>query len=100
MSFPLDALDPWVRQMREAESDVARADVLLTAPVSTLMRLQHIFLVHCRRCRFDEGEEYLEALAETQRKPRHRGNLAGTTRMASATTRLFGVIDRGGRTDG
>jgi len=98
MSFPTDAIDEWVSRMRRAETDADRADVLLSAPVFVLMRWKHLFRECCRRAAFDDGEAYLDALSETLSKPRHRGNLAGTMPMAGATTRLFGVIERDGRT--
>lgn len=87
-----DSLDPHVRAMRAAETDAQRAEILLTAPVFTLMRWRPVFDDYCRRAAFDEGRTYLEALRETLSKERHRGNLAGTMPMAGATTTLLGVI--------
>ncbi len=86
------SLDPWVKAMRDAETDAARAGVLLEAPVKTLMRWRETFLQHCRRAAFDEGETYLAELRKTLAKPRHRGNLSGTAPMAAATTALLGVV--------
>lgn len=96
MSFPTEALDPWIQQMRRAETDAGRASVLLTAPVFTLMRWKAIFRDCCRRAAFDEGVTYLDVLAETLSTQRHRGNLGGTMPMAGATTRLLGVVERAG----
>ena len=87
------SLDPWVKAMRDAETDAARAGVLLEAPVNTLMRWREAFDRYCRRAAFDEGVTYLAELRETLAKARHRGNLAGTAPMAAATTALLGVID-------
>ncbi|RWO90904.1 hypothetical protein [Mesorhizobium sp.] len=96
MTHSNDALDPYVRRMRDAESDAARAAVLLQAPVFTLMRWRLVFESHCRRAAFSEGEDYLAVLAETLGKPRHRGNLAGTMPMAGATATLLGVLEQAG----
>lgn len=90
------SLDPYLHRMRDAETDKERAEVLLEAPVFTLMRWRGRFEHFCRRAVFDEGLAYLDALHETLAKPRHRGNLSGTVPMAAATTTLFGVIERGG----
>ncbi|MCV3209622.1 hypothetical protein OHD62_17410 [Mesorhizobium sp. YC-39] len=96
MTHSNDALDPFVRRMRDAESDAARAAVLLEAPVFTLMRWRQVFDLHCRRAAFGEGADYLAALAETLSKPRHRGNLTGTMPMAGAHSTLLNVLDGGG----
>lgn len=96
MTHSSDALDPHVRLIRDAEDDAARAAVLLTAPVFTLMRWRTVFTQYCRRAAFEEGVDYLETLAETLGKERHRGNLAGTMAMAGATATLIGVIERRG----
>lgn len=88
------SLDPWISKMRDAETDAARAHVLLEAPVFTLMRWKDVFRAHCQRAAFHEGADYLDVLAETLSKPRHRGNLAGTVPMAASTTTLLGVIYR------
>lgn len=96
MTHSSEALNPHVRLMRDAESDAVRAGVLLTAPVFTLMRWRSVFTLHCRRAAFDEGVAYLEALAETLGKERHRGNLSGTMPMAGATAVLLGILDGGG----
>lgn len=92
-----NTLDHYVRLMRNAEDDAARATVLLTAPVFTLMRWRDVFVSCCRRAAFGEGETYLDALAETLSKERHRGNLAGTMPMAGATATLLGILERAGR---
>lgn len=70
-------LDPDVRAMREAEDDRARAAVLLTAPVFTLMRWRPVFRHFCRRAQFAEGEAYLDALADALSRRRHNGVLSG-----------------------
>ncbi|TIM24729.1 MAG: hypothetical protein E5Y74_00600 [Mesorhizobium sp.] len=96
MTHSSEALDPYIRQIRDADGDAERAAVLLTAPVFTLMRWRDVFTQHCRRAVFDEGVIYLDTLAHTLGQVRHRGNLAGTMGMASATTTLLGIIDRAG----
>lgn len=92
-----NTLDHYVALMRNAEDDAARAKVLLTAPVFTLMRWRDVFVSCCRRVQFGEGETYLDALADTLSKERHRGNLSGTMPMAGATATLLGVLERAGR---
>lgn len=94
MTHSTESLDPHVRRMRDAEDDSARAQVLLTAPVLTLMRWRTTFVSYCRRAAFREGEHYLDTLAETLSKERHRGNLAGTMPMAGATATLLSFVDR------
>lgn len=89
-----ETLDPHVKAMRDAEDDAARANVLLSAPVFTLMRWRATFVTYCRRAAFREGEHYLDMLAETLAKPRHRGNLGGTMPMAGATATLLSFVDR------
>jgi hypothetical protein len=94
MTHSTESLDPHVRAMRDAEDDAARASVLLSAPVFTLMRWRTTFVTYCRRAAFGEGEHYLDMLAETMSKPRHRGNLGGTMPMSGATATLLGVLER------
>ncbi|TPN43222.1 hypothetical protein [Mesorhizobium sp. B1-1-7] len=89
-----NSLDRYVKAMRDADDDAARANVLLTAPVFTLMRWRDVFVTCCRRAAFGEGEAYLDVLADTMAKERHRGNLAGTMPMAGATATLLSIIDR------
>jgi hypothetical protein len=96
MTHSTESLDPYVKAMRDAEDDSARATVLLGAPVFTLMRWRTTFVTYCRRAAFREGEHYLDMLAETLAKPRHRGNLGGTMPMSGATSTLLGVIERSG----
>jgi hypothetical protein len=88
------SLDEHVKRMRDAETDAERAEVLLSAPVLTLLRWRDRFEHFCRRAAFDEGVTYLHVLRETMSKPRFRGNLGGAMPMAGATTTLIGVIER------
>lgn len=95
MSDSGNTLDPHIARMRAAESDAQRAGVLLEAPVFTLIRWRPVFVQLCRRAAFDEGVVYLDTLAETLAKERHRGNLTGTMAMAGATSTLLHVLDLG-----
>lgn len=88
-------LDPFVKRMRDAETDAERAVVLLEAPVLTLLRWAGVFDHHCRRAAFDEGSDYLAALRETLGRQRHRGEFSGVV-LTAATTTLLGVLERGG----
>lgn len=87
-------LDPFVRRMRDAETDAERAAVLLEAPVFTLLRWASVFDHHCRRAAFGEGVDYLVALRETLGRQRHRGEFPGVM-LSAATTSLLGVMERG-----
>ncbi len=86
-------LDPDVKAMRDAESDAARAEILLGAPVRKLLRWREAFAGCCRRARFDEGEAYLEALSASLDERRFRG-AAGGVALAAATTTLLGVVEQ------
>lgn len=87
-------LDPFVRQMRDAESDAARALVLLSAPLFTLMRWKDVFREHCRRAAFDEGGDYLDALTEALARPRHLGKFT-TTAPDALAIKLLWIADGG-----
>jgi len=86
-------LDPDVKAMRDAEGDAARAEILLSAPVRTLLRLREVFVGLCRRARFDEGEAYLDALRDSLDERRYRG-VSGGVVLARATTTLLGVMEK------
>lgn len=89
-----NALDPFVRQMRDAESDAARALVLLSAPLFTLMRWKDVFREHCRRAAFDEGGDYLDALTEALARPRHLGKFT-TAAPDALAIKLLWIADGG-----
>ncbi|MBZ9719118.1 hypothetical protein LB519_14815 [Mesorhizobium sp. AD1-1] len=91
----MNTMDPFIARMRNAESDAVRAAVLLEAPVLTLLRWRSAFADHCRRAAFHEGVLYLDILAETLGKTRHRGNLAGTMPMSGVTATLLNIVDGG-----
>ncbi|MBZ9985688.1 hypothetical protein LB572_01110 [Mesorhizobium sp. BH1-1-5] len=97
MTHSTESLDPHVRAMRDAEDDAERANVLLTAPVFTLMRWRATFVTYCRRAAFRDGEHYLNMLADTLSKERHRGNLGGTMPMSGATATLLGILEKAAR---
>jgi hypothetical protein len=98
MTHATDSLDPFVKKMREAETDAGRALVLLEAPVFTLMRWRDVFETVCRRAQFEEGRIYLDELRAAMAGPRHRGIIGGSMPLAGATTTLLGVVERAGRT--
>ncbi|OBQ68392.1 hypothetical protein EFV37_25160 [Mesorhizobium loti] len=90
-----NTLDPFIALIRNAEGDNERATVLLEAPVLTLLRWRSTFADYCRRAAFHEGIVYLDLLADTMGKPRHRGNLAGTMPMSGITATLLNIADGG-----
>lgn len=95
MSEPLglgQALDPDVAAFRDADSDAARAAILLAAPVSTLMRWKETFERSCRTVEFGDGLAYLAALAAAQKTRRHRGAY-GTTALDGARQALLSLAD-------
>lgn len=87
-------LDPYVSRMRDAEGDAARASILLAAPVFTLMRLRREFTALCRSAAFDDGVDYIDALAQTLSEPRHIGVLANARHQAMRI-RLLHVAEGG-----
>jgi len=87
-------LNPDVKAMRDAEDDAARAAVLLSAPVFTLMRWKDVFRRHCRKAAFDDGEAYLDALTDALSSRCHLGNF-GSSALGAARIRLVYVADPG-----
>jgi hypothetical protein len=55
-----DSLLPIIRQMHDAESDRARAGVLLTVPDAVLCKYRSVFDDACRRAGFDLGRKFIE----------------------------------------
>lgn len=91
------ALDPDIKAFREAESDAARAAVLVSAPIRTLMLWRETFVRMAAAVEFGPGLAYLEALADTQRRRRHRG-CTDTVELSAANTDLLGLIETAGPT--
>lgn len=55
-----DTMLPIIRQMHEAESDEARARILLVVSDLVLMRYREAFEQACRRARFDLGQHFID----------------------------------------
>jgi len=89
-----NTLDPCIRRMRDAGSDAERALVLLEAPVFTLVRWRGEFARLCRRAAFDEGPDYIDALAETLRQDRRLG-FANTNPADALRIRLVWIAEGG-----
>ena len=87
-------MDPHVKAMLEAATDVQRSEILLSAPVFTLMRWREVFHKACRRAAFDEGVVYLDAWHEALAATRDRGGFRGTA-LGSAQMPLLYQIDNG-----
>lgn len=51
---------PIIRQMHDAESDEARAQILLVVPDAVLMRYREVFEAACRRARFELGLHFID----------------------------------------
>lgn len=51
---------PIIRQMHEAESDQARARILLMVPDAVLMKYREVFEAACRRAQFHLGLRFIE----------------------------------------
>lgn len=60
MSDGVNAMLPIIRQMHEAESDEARAKILLQVPDAVLMRHMAVFAKACRRAGFELGELFID----------------------------------------
>ena len=84
-------IDPDIAAFRDADSDEARAEVLLAAPVNTLLRWRPMFLKMCVTVGFAEGTTYLDALSRAMNIRRERGFIA-TQPLESAKVDLYGVI--------
>lgn len=54
-----DSMLPIIRQMLDAESDRARAGVLLAVSDQVLMKYRDVFEATCRRAGFDLGVEFI-----------------------------------------
>ena len=54
-----DSMLPIIRQMLDAESDRARAGILLTVSDQVLMKYREVFEATCRRAGFDHGVEFI-----------------------------------------
>ncbi len=85
-------LDPDIAAFRAADSDEARAGVLLAAPVNTLLRWRQTFERMCDVVGFGEGRRYLAALSAAMNARRERGLIA-TQPLESAKVDLYGVIE-------
>lgn len=54
-----DSMIPILRQMHDAETDSARARILLNVPDILLAKYREPFEQACRRARFDAGEDFI-----------------------------------------
>lgn len=87
-------MDPHVRAMLEAATDVQRSQILLSAPVFSLMRWREAFRQACRRAAFDEGVAYLDAWHDALSATRDRGGFRGVALEAAKMPLLY-QIDNG-----
>ncbi|TPM92709.1 hypothetical protein [Mesorhizobium sp. B2-1-3A] len=51
---------PMLRQLHDADGDIARADVLLRMPDSILLKYHGVILESCRRARFEAGQQFVD----------------------------------------
>lgn len=54
-----DSMLPIIRQMHEADSDRARAAILLAVSDAVLMKYRHVFEAACRRAAFGAGLDFI-----------------------------------------
>lgn len=55
-----DSMLPLIQQMHDAETDQARARLLLQCPDAILIKYRAAFEGACRRARFDLGVEFID----------------------------------------
>ena len=55
-----DTMLPIIRQMHDAETDAARARILLIVPDAVLRRYREVFEAACKRAGFDLGVAFIE----------------------------------------
>lgn len=95
----MNEMDPWVRLFLDADTHAERAEVLVTAPVTVLMRYREAFSRMCERTGFVPGAEYIEAIRTMLGRKRHRG-FVPCMEFEGANTVLLGFVEQGRGADG
>lgn len=87
-------MDPWVRLFLDADTHAERAEVLVSAPLSVLMRYREALSRICERTGFSPGADYLVAIRTMLLRRRHRG-FVPCMEFEGANTVLLGFIEQG-----
>lgn len=72
-----DTMLPILRAMNDAGTDAERAVVLLTCPISIMLKYRQVLESACARHDFDAGSEYLVCFYAAMHQTRFRGNVRG-----------------------
>jgi len=72
-----DSMLPILRAMHDAGTDAERAVILLTCPISIMLKYRHVLEGACARHGFAAGSEYLICFYAAMYQTRYRGALRG-----------------------
>ncbi len=72
-----DTMLPILRAMHDAGTDAERAEILLTCPISIMLKYRQVLESSCERHGFDAGSEYLIYFYAAMHQTRHRGAVKG-----------------------
>lgn len=72
-----DTMLPILRAMHDAGTDAERAVILLTCPISIMLKYRQVLESACTRHQFDVGSEYLICFYAAMHQTRYRGNVRG-----------------------
>lgn len=72
-----DTMLPILREMHDAGTDADRAAILLTCPISIMLKYRQVLESACARHKFEAGSEYLVCFYAAMHQTRYRGNVRG-----------------------
>lgn len=72
-----DTMLPILRTMHDAGTDAERAEILLTCPISIMLKYRQVLEASCERHGFIAGSEYLTCFYAAMHQTRHRGVVRG-----------------------
>lgn len=72
-----DTMLPILRAMHDAGNNAERAEILLTCPISIMLKYRQVLESSCERHGFDAGSEYLTCFYAAMHQTRHRGAVKG-----------------------
>ncbi|MEN5277328.1 hypothetical protein ABE527_10285 [Brucella sp. TWI432] len=72
-----DTMLPILRAMHDAGTDAERAAILLTCPISIMLKYRQVLEASCAQHGFDAGSEYLTCFYAAMHETRYRGLIKG-----------------------
>ncbi|ASV85131.1 hypothetical protein CES85_1667 [Ochrobactrum quorumnocens] len=72
-----DTMLPILRAMHDEGTDAGRAAILLTCPISIMLKYRQVLEGSCERHGFAAGSEYLTCFYAAMHQTRYRGNVRG-----------------------